>query len=66
MGLIRKPLHRRQQPLLIGVARLVNDLCPVDHFAIGFEMSSEMNEPVNPTINENTSNIPTLSPFSLR
>ena len=39
---------------------------PVDHFAIGLEMRSEMNEPVNPTTAENTSNMPMFSPLAVR
>ena len=39
---------------------------PVDHFAIGLEISSEKIAPPKPTTSENTSSIPTLMPFSVR
>jgi hypothetical protein len=39
---------------------------PVDHLAMVFDMSSEMNAPVKPTTAENTTSMPTLSPPSAR
>ena len=38
---------------------------PVDHLAMGFEISSEKNEPTNPTTAEKTSSMPTLRPCSV-
>ena len=37
---------------------------PVDHFAIGFDSSSEMIDPVKPTTAENASSGPTSMPVS--
>src|SRR5450759_3976174 len=38
----------------------------VDHFAIGFDINSEINEPPKPTTSENTSSALTLMPLSVR
>src|SRR5204862_6506811 len=39
---------------------------PVDHFAIGFEMRSEMNAPPKPMMPAKIASIPTLSPLCAR
>ena len=39
---------------------------PVDHLAIGLDISSEMNEPPKPMISENTSSMGIFRPFALR
>ena len=38
---------------------------PVDHFAIGFEIKSEINEPVKPTTAENANNIHKFRPLAV-
>ena len=50
----------------VEFAGVVMTRAPVDHFAIGLLIKSEMIDPVKPTTSEKTSKLPRFSPVPYR